>query len=243
MHQNKENATGTFSQVIAIDGPSGSGKSTIAKELAAALGVLYIDTGAMFRALGFYADQKNIVLEEGPLLLEFLKSLTIDYGVSSTCLIKVNGLDLTDKIREHHVSTLASIISQLPSVRTFLLEFQRALALNKVCVMEGRDIGTVVFPLSFSKFFITASVDIRAERRLKQLREGGDQKVTLEQIKDDVRKRDETDMNRVVAPLKKAEDAMLLDTSHLAMSDIINILSNEVKFRAAHLGFKLGSSQ
>ena len=106
--------------------------------------------------------------------------------------------------------------------------------------MEGRDIGTVVFPDSFSKFFITASVDIRAERRLKQLRENGDDKITLAQIAEDVRKRDETDMNRAFAPLKKADDAMLLDTSNLGMSDIINILSNEVKFRAAHLGFTLG---
>ncbi len=234
MSQNNE-----FAQVIAIDGPSGSGKSTIAKELARALHVLYIDTGAMFRALGFYADQQKIELKEGADLNRFLSSIKMDYGVSSTCLIRINGLDLTEKIREHHVSKLASIISQLPSVRKYLLDFQRALAMDKICVMEGRDIGTVVFPNSFCKFFITASVDIRAERRLKQLQEGGDHSVTLEQIKDDVRKRDETDMNRVVAPLKKADDAMLLDTTNLDIKGIINILSNEVKFRASHLGFAL----
>lgn len=229
----------TFAKVIAIDGPSGSGKSTIAKELANSLGVLYIDTGAMFRALAYIADQEKIDLTEGTPLINFLDSLKIEYGVSDSVLIRINGLDLSDKIREHHVSKLASIISQLPSVRKYLLDFQRSLALDKVCVMEGRDIGTVVFPDSFSKFFITASVDIRAERRLKQLRENGDQNITLEQIAEDVRKRDETDMNRSVAPLKKAEDAMLLDTSNLNMADVINILSNEVKFRAAHLGFKL----
>lgn len=228
-----------FAKVIAIDGPSGSGKSTIAKELARALHVLYIDTGAMFRALGFYADQQKIELKEGAALSSFLSSIKVDYGVSSSCLIRINGVDLTEKIREHHVSKLASIISQLPSVRKYLLDFQRALAMDKICVMEGRDIGTVVFPNSFCKFFITASVDIRAERRLKQLQQSGDHSVTLEQIKDDVRKRDETDMNRVVAPLKKAEDAMLLDTTDLDISGIINILSNEVKFRAAHLGFVL----
>lgn len=232
--------TSEFAQVIAIDGPSGSGKSTIARDLAAALNVLYIDTGAMFRALGFFADQQKIELVEGEKLTSFLNSVKMDYGVSSTCLIRINGVDLTEKIREHNISKLASIISQLPSVRKYLLDFQRALALNKVCVMEGRDIGTVVFPNSFCKFFITASVEIRAERRLKQLKEGGDQVITLEQIKDDVRKRDETDMNRIVAPLKKAEDAMLLDTTELALKDIINILSNEVKFRAAHCGFALG---
>ena len=231
-----------FSKVIAIDGPSGSGKSTIAKELARALGVLYIDTGAMFRALGFFADQQKIELVEGVGLTHFLNSIKVDYGVSSTCLIRINGTDLTEKIREHHVSKLASIISQLPSVRKYLLDFQRSLAMDKVCVMEGRDIGTVVFPNSFCKFFITASVDIRALRRLKQLQQNGDNSVTLEQIKDDVRKRDETDMNRVVAPLKKADDAMLLDTSDLDINGIINILSNEVKFRAAHLGFSLNTS-
>lgn len=239
MSQTTNLESSEFSQVIAIDGPSGSGKSTVAKELARALSVLYIDTGAMFRALGFFADQQKIELVEGAGLTSFLDSIQMDYGVSSTCLIRINGVDLTEKIREHHVSKLASIISQLPSVRKYLLDFQRALALDKICVMEGRDIGTVVFPNSFCKFFITASVDIRAIRRLKQLQEGGDQKITLEQIKDDVRKRDETDMNRVVAPLKKADDAMLLDTTELNLIDTINILSNEVKFRAAHLGFKL----
>lgn len=239
MSQTPNLESSEYSQVIAIDGPSGSGKSTVAKELARALNVLYIDTGAMFRALGFFADQQKIELVEGPGLTTFLNSIQMDYGVSSTVLIRINGVDLTEKIREHHVSKLASIISQLPSVRKYLLDFQRALALDKVCVMEGRDIGTVVFPNSFCKFFITASVDIRAIRRLKQLQEGGDNSITLEQIKDDVRKRDETDMNRVVAPLKKADDAMLLDTTELNLADTINILSNEVKFRAAHLGFKL----
>ena len=229
----------TFAKVIAIDGPSGSGKSTIAKELALSLGVLYIDTGSMFRALAYVADEQKIVLKEGLDFQKFLSSLKIDYDVKDSVIIKINGHDLSEKIREHHVSGLASVISQLPSVRKFLLDFQRSLAFDKVCVMEGRDIGTVVFPDSFCKFFITASVDIRAERRLKQLRENGDQKITLAQIAEDVRLRDETDMNRSVAPLKKAEDAILLDTSLLKMEEIIHIISNEVKFRAAHLGFNL----
>jgi len=239
LNTTETNAKVIASKVIAIDGPSGSGKSTVAKELARALGVLYIDTGAMFRALAYIADEKKIELVEGPPLNEFLNSLQMDYGISSTVLIKINGQDLTEKIREHHVSKLASTISQLPSVRKYLLDYQRSLAQNKICVMEGRDIGTVVFPDSFCKFFITASVDIRADRRLKQLRENGDDKVSLEQIKEDVRKRDETDMNRTFAPLKKADDALLLDTSDLKMDAVIGILANEVKFRAAHLGFNL----
>lgn len=229
-----------FAKVIAIDGPSGSGKSTIAKDLARALNVLYIDTGAMFRALGYYADLNDVEMVEGESLNKFLSMIQMEYGISAEKLILINGVNLTEKIREHHVSKLASIISQLPSVRKFLLDFQRKLADDKVCVMEGRDIGTVVFPNSFSKFFITASVDIRAERRLNQLRENGNSTVSLEQIKEDVRKRDESDMNRAFAPLKKAEDSMLLDTSGLAINEIVNILSNEVKFRASHLGFNLG---
>jgi cytidylate kinase len=144
-----------FAQVVAIDGPSGSGKSTIARDLAKELNVLYIDTGAMYRAIGYYADIKHIALEEGPSLSHFLDSLQLDYGTSETSLISINNIDLTDKIREHNVSKLASIISQLPSVRKYLLDFQRGLAANKVCVMEGRDIGTVVFPNAFCKFFIT----------------------------------------------------------------------------------------
>ena len=118
-----------FSKVIAIDGPSGSGKSSVAKELAQELGVLYIDTGAMFRALAYEMDNKKISVEEGDNLINFLRSLKIEYGVSDKILIKINGVDLTEKIREHHVSKLASIVSQLPSVRTFLLDFQRSLAL------------------------------------------------------------------------------------------------------------------
>lgn len=233
------NLINPFSKVIAIDGPSGSGKSSVAKELALELGVLYIDTGAMFRALAYEMDSKKITVEEGENLINFLNSLNIEYGVSDKVLIKINGVDLTDKIREHHVSKLASIVSQLPSVRSFLLEFQRSLVLNKTCVMEGRDIGTVVFPQSFCKFFITASVEIRAERRLKQLQSVGESTLSLKQIVEDVKKRDETDSNRVFAPLKKADDAMLLDTSNLAMNDVINILASEAKFRAAHLGFAL----
>ncbi len=228
-----------FEKVIAIDGPSGSGKSTVAKELAKTLGVLYIDTGAMFRALAYACDKNNIAFVEDLNLKNFLESIKLEYGVSDSILIRINDEDLSSKIREHHVSKLASIISQLPSVREYLLNFQRELAKNKVCVMEGRDIGTVVFPNAFSKFFITASSKVRATRRLNQLRENGDSSLSLEQIIIDVEKRDFTDTNRSVAPLKKADDAILLDTSEMTLADIISWLSREVRFRAGDLGFEL----
>lgn len=228
-----------FEKVIAIDGPSGSGKSTIARTLASELKVLYIDTGAMFRALAYSASETKIPFSEGPELTDFLAKLKLDYQINGSLSIKINGQDLSEKIREHHVSHQASIISQLPSVRNFLLNFQRRLALDQVCVMEGRDIGTIVFPHSFCKFFITASAEIRAQRRLEQLRENGDENISLQTVIDDVKKRDELDMNRPVAPLKKAEDAIGIDTTNLSLQDVVNILVNEVKFRAAHINIQL----
>jgi cytidylate kinase len=228
-----------FENVIAIDGPSGSGKSTIARNLAQELNVLYIDTGAMFRALAYSATEAKIPFQEGEELNNFLANLKLDYHINDTLVIKINGQDLSEKIREHHVSHQASIISQLPSVRKYLLNFQRQLALNQVCVMEGRDIGTIVFPNSFCKFFITASAEIRAHRRLEQLRQSGDDKISLQTVIDDVKKRDELDMNRSVAPLKKADDAINIDTTNLSLVDVVNILVNEVKFRATPLNIKL----
>jgi len=217
----------SFSKVIAIDGPSGSGKSTMAKKLASEIGVLYIDTGAMFRALAYWADKCNVEFKSGLEITNFLENLNIEYGKSEAILMSIDGEDLSDKIREHHVSKLASIISQIPEVRAYLLNFQRKLATEKVCVMEGRDIGTVVFPDSFCKFFITASVEIRSKRRLEQLQDAGDSSVTLDQVMNDVQKRDECDINREVAPLKQADDATLLDTSEMELSAVLSTLKNQ----------------
>lgn len=226
-------------RVIAIDGPSGSGKSTVAKELARRLNVLYIDTGSMFRALAYEADRRGIDPEEGPVLTAFLSDLKMEYGKSEDVLIVIDGTNLTEKIREHHVSILASVFSQLPSVRTFLLNFQRELTLDRVCVMEGRDIGTVVFPQAFAKFFVTASLEERSERRLAQLREKGDTKLTLEQVIADQKKRDENDMNRTVAPLKQASDAEFIDTSGQTLEEVITQISEICRKRAQTNGVSL----
>lgn len=213
-----------YSKVIAIDGPSGSGKSTIARKLAESLNLLYIDTGAMFRALAFFADKSKVPFESGPTMDKFLNELDLTYGKSEECLIAVNGENLTEEIREHQVSKLASIISQIPEVRTYLLNYQRALTNSNTCVMEGRDIGTVVFPESFCKFFVTASVEVRSKRRLDQLADLGDSSMSLEQVVKDVEKRDASDMNRKVAPLKKADDALLVDTSEMNLQAVLNYL-------------------
>ncbi|EPZ49419.1 cytidylate kinase [Bacteriovorax sp. BAL6_X] len=228
----------TYSSVIAIDGPSGSGKSTVAKLLAKELGILYIDTGAMFRALAFAANEKGIDLQNHAAVESFLKEIKLEYG-QVDALVKVDGVDLSQKIREHHVSKLASIISQIPVVRTMLLDFQRSIANEKVCVMEGRDIGTIVFPNAFTKFFVTASIDIRAQRRYDQLMEKGQHDIDLEQLKRDVKKRDEKDMGREVAPLVKAFDATLVDTSEMDIDKVISTLKENVKIRAKEVGIEL----
>ena len=229
----------SFSKVIAIDGPSGSGKSTIAKKLAETLDVLYIDTGAMFRALAYCCDQRSIPLTDCPEMDEFLSNINLEYGKSTDFLIGVDGENLSLKIREHNVSKLASIISQIPQVREYLLNFQRDLASRVVCVMEGRDIGTVVFPNAFCKFFVTASVEVRSNRRLNQLQEAGESELSLDQIMMDVKKRDESDMNREVAPLKMAEDASLVDTSEMELLEVLNSLKDSVQSKAKGIGITL----
>jgi cytidylate kinase len=229
----------SHSQVIAIDGPSGSGKSTMARLLAQKLGVLFIDTGSMYRALAYASNARGLKFEEGAILNDFLNSLKLEYGVSEDVLIKVDGEDLTLKIREHNSSKLASQISKLPSVRVFLVNFQRELAKSSVCVMEGRDIGTVVFPDSFCKLFVTASVEVRSLRRLNQLIENNEEGHTLEEVMKDVEKRDYEDINRDVAPLKPAEDSIILDTSEMSSDEVLIRLVELCKANAEKNGIPL----
>lgn len=229
----------SFSLVIAIDGPSGSGKSTIASLLADKLNIVYIDTGAMYRALGHACHANQVPFESGEKMKSFLKTIEMNYGQSKDYLVTINGENLTKKIRDHEVSTLASYVSKVPEVRSFLLQFQRRLALNTLCVMEGRDIGTVVFPDAFCKFFVTASEEVRAQRRLEQLRDNGNDLVELEQVIKDVQKRDQADMNREVAPLCQAEDAFLIDSSQKSKQEILEIMIEKARDRASQFGIAL----
>lgn len=226
-------------KVIAIDGPSGSGKSTVAKELAKKLGLLYIDTGAMFRALGYICLKNDVNLRDGPQIKEVLQRLEMKYAPSSEILIAINGVDLTQKIREHHISKQASIVSQIPEVREYLLDFQRALARERLCVMEGRDIGSVVFPNAFAKFFITASDEVRAQRRLDQLREQGDDQVTKNEVLEAIRTRDQSDINRAMAPLVQAVDAEKIDTSDMDIEKVLDKMGRSVVARALKVGIDL----
>ncbi len=224
-----------WSKVVAIDGPSGAGKSTLAIQLAKDLSFLYIDTGAMFRALAVYLTQKKIDLTDETLIQNELPTIHLEYGKSEKCLVAINNVDLTEKIREHHVSALASTLSKLLVIRNFLVDFQRQLASHHFCVMEGRDIGSVVFPQSFCKIFLTATPEVRGRRRLNQLLEkkspdhsGDKTQFDLASIIADVTARDEQDSKRAHAPLVQCLDAVLLDTSLLTHDQVLTELKKIV---------------
>ncbi len=227
------------SNVIAIDGPSGSGKSTLAKRLASELGILYIDTGSMYRALALKAKEENIPYEANEALKTFLKSLRVQYnGNLSEKLIEINEEDFTEKIRGHEVSELASEFSKLPPVRNFLTKIQRELTTRNTVVMEGRDIGTVVSPNAFCKIYLFASPEVRAERRYSELKKRGEN-IEYEEVLKDIIARDEKDINREVAPLKVAEDATKLDSSNLTQNGVLEQMKKIVLLAAVDKGISL----
>lgn len=200
---------------VAIDGPAGAGKSTLARRLAAQLGYIYVDTGAMYRAVGLYAlragqDPKDNAAVEG-LLPQISLRLDCPDGEQH---IYLNGEDVSSAIRTEQAGMAASAVGANPAVRAFLLETQRQMARTQNVLMDGRDIGTVVLPDAAVKIFLTASPEARAGRRWKEYQEKG-QQVSYEQVLEDVRQRDYQDTHREAAPLRQAEDAVLLDTSEL----------------------------
>ena len=210
----------TYSKVIAIDGPSGSGKSTIAQLVAKQLGHLYIDTGAMFRGIGLHLTNKNI--DEGNIeaISHELSKMEFIYGASDNELIVIDGENLSSAIRQHHVSDIASRYSKVQIIRDYLMTFQRNLVSSSPCVMEGRDIGTVIFPDAYLKIFLTATDNVRALRRQRQLLEKGEE-VSIDQLIKDIRERDERDSKRDIAPLAKADDACEILTDDLSIDEVI----------------------
>ncbi len=208
-------------KVIAIDGPSGSGKSTIAKRLSNELGLTYLDTGALYRSLAFKLNESRINPDNLAEIDQALKSFKLEYGHSENELVLINGENLTAKIREHAVSELASKYSKLSLVRDFLRDFQRDFAMKNPSVLEGRDIGTIIFPNAALKIFLTARSNVRAHRRLEQLKELGQADVDYDTILQDIEKRDDADKTRSIAPLIKATDAFEIDTSDIDVNAII----------------------
>lgn len=214
---------------VAIDGPSGAGKSTIAKFLAKELNFLYVDTGAMYRSIGLFASRKGVDAGNAAEVTPLLSQIKLDLSyVDGEQRIFLNGEDVSRAIRTEEGSKNASKVSAIPAVRAFLLEFQRSFAKQNCIIMDGRDIGTVVLPDADVKIFLTASAEARAQRRYKEQIERGED-VTFEAVLDAIRKRDEADSSRATAPLKAAEDAIVVDTTDLTLQASIETLLSIVK--------------
>ncbi len=200
---------------IAIDGPSGVGKSTLAKAIAKKLGIVYVDTGAIYRTVGLYAQENDINPKDEETIKQHFCNMDIQLKwTDDGQVVLLNGRDVSKEIRTPKSSMYASDVSALPSVREFLLEKQRSIANASSVVMDGRDIGTVILPEADVKIFMSASEESRAKRRYKELLEKGE-KVSFEEVLSDISKRDNNDSTRKTAPLKAAEDAVMLDNTEL----------------------------
>lgn len=214
---------------IAIDGPAGAGKSTIAKILAARLGILYLDTGAMYRAIGYKAIKSGVSVTDLELVEKMLKETDVDVKIADGVQhVYVDGEDVSGVIRTPEVSKAASDISALPPVRHAMVALQRIIAAKQDTVLDGRDIGTFVLPKAEYKFFLTASAEERAKRRYKELVARGG-KCDLDKIRADIEMRDYNDSHRALAPLKKADDAVEVDTTFMTIEEVADKLASYVK--------------
>ena len=214
---------------IAIDGPSGAGKSTQARRLAKEFSFIYVDTGAIYRTLGLACHRAGTDRKDAAAVMELLKTLDIDirYNPEGEQRMFLNGEDVSGKIRQPEISICASDVSALPEVRAFLLEMQRKFARENNVVMDGRDIGTVVLPDAELKIFLTASPEARAARRLLDLKAKGIEE-SFDQVLQDINYRDEQDTRRAAAPLKMAEDAVLVDSSDIDFEETFAVLCDLV---------------
>lgn len=214
---------------VAIDGPAGAGKSTIAKLVAKEKGYIYVDTGAMYRGLAIHFIKKGIKAEDIKGIVEACKDAEVSIVYENDVQqIYLNGENITAMLRTEEVGNMASKTSAIPAVREKLLELQRTLAREKDVIMDGRDIGTNILPNADVKIYLTASVETRATRRYKELLEKGENCV-YEEIAQDIKERDERDMNREIAPLKQAEDAILVDSSEMTIDEVVKTICSYCK--------------
>lgn len=209
---------------IAIDGPSGAGKSTISKMLAKKLGIIYLDTGAMYRAVALYVSRKGVDVNDRDKVVPLLTEIEIEFrGEGDEKRIYLNGEDVSAAIREHAVSKMASDVSKIKEVRLFLVEQQRAIAKKNDVVLDGRDITSFVLPDSKYKFFLTATPEERARRRCEELKAKGSD-ISYETVLADVNDRDYNDTHRDFAPLVQTEDAVLIDSTDLSTDEVIEVI-------------------
>ena len=210
---------------VAIDGPSGAGKSTIARAAARELGFVYVDTGALYRAIGLAVSRAGFDALDRAEILQVLPQVALELRyVDGQQRVLLNGEDVSDLIRTPQIAQYASRVSSVPEVRAFLLDLQRDMARAHSVIMDGRDIGTVILPDAEVKVFLTASAEKRAERRCAELREKG-QDVTPAQVLADIARRDMQDSGREIAPLRRAADAVLVDTSEMTLEESINAVT------------------
>ncbi len=214
---------------IAIDGPAGAGKSTIAKMVAKKLDYIYVDTGAMYRSIALYLIRNSVDVSDEEKVTDACDNIIIDIKyVDGTQHIYLNNEDVSSEIRKEEVGNMASKAAAISVVRQKLLQLQRDLAISNNVIMDGRDIGTFVLPNANLKIYLTASVDARAGRRYKELVEKG-QSPELDKIKEDIEQRDYQDMNRDIAPLKQAEDAVYLDSSDMNIDEVVDFIIQKAK--------------
>jgi cytidylate kinase len=219
--------------IVAIDGPAASGKSTAAIGVAKALNITHLDTGAMYRAITFGLIKNQINFKDVKAIEAYLCTLELKFSIKgkNTALI-LNNTDITEKIRSNKINENVSEVSAVKIVREFMVKIQREMAKDTDCILEGRDIGTVVFPNADYKFFMTADDRSRAERRLTDLVSVGDKKVSeLDVVLDELRVRDHKDSTRDHSPLQKADDAIIIDTTHLAIDEVVNKIVNIVNHK------------
>ena len=209
----------------AIDGPAAAGKSTIAKTIANEIGILYIDTGAMYRAFTYNVIKNNIGIDEQQAIDDLLENTVIDFKDSQ---ILLNGEQVENRIRSNEVNKLVSEVSAIPKVREKLVEIQREIAAEKSCILDGRDIGTVVFPDADVKIFLTASDEIRALRRLEEMKKNGIES-DFDAIIKNIKSRDLQDSTRKTSPLKQAPDAIVIDTGNKSIREISDIIISIIK--------------
>ena len=219
-------------RIIALDGPSGAGKSTLAKKTAKHFGMIYVDTGALYRCIGLFAFRKGIASNDSTGVIDLLPEIKLEMKYDETGLQRMIlcGDDVTDDIRMPEISKYASDVSAIPAVREFLLSMQRDMAVKYDVIMDGRDIGTVVLPEAGLKIFITADADARAMRRYKELSAAG-VNTTLEEVTEAMIQRDANDSQRDVAPLKAADDAVILDTTNLDFNESFKAICDLVSGR------------
>ena len=214
---------------IAIDGPSGAGKSTVAKAVARELGIIYVDTGALYRTIGYFVRSRDVDPKDpdgvAALLPEISVELKYENGRQIVCL---NGEDLGDRIRTPEMSMYASAVSAIPAVRAFLLETQRKIARENSVIMDGRDIGTVILPNADCKIYLTASAECRAKRRYDELLARG-QEVDFDALHAEIVQRDKQDSERKIAPLKKADDAIEVDTSSMTIEEVVAFIKGKIQ--------------